>query len=200
MLVAALFRRIHIPVDVSGFLFNGLLVHIEKLHGVLFHTDDLFIFNEIYIPGILQYRRHIRRDDASVLCVPNDQRAVLADRIELLWMIFEHDPKGIRPLHTMHDLDNRLKGIALIIVIQKMGDHFRVRIRHKLISLRRQLLFQLQIIFDNSVMYYDNALIRVKMRMRVHIRRLPVCCPAGMADSHMPRKYLPVMGQFTEYF
>ena len=59
MLIAALFRSIHVPFDVDRLFLDLLFIHIEELHRILLHADDLFIFDKINISRILQYRRHI---------------------------------------------------------------------------------------------------------------------------------------------
>ena len=53
-------------------------------------------------------------------------------------------------------------GILIIVIIQHMGEHFRIRFRNKLIPSALQLLFQREIILYNSVMYNGNSTLRIK--------------------------------------
>ena len=139
MFIAALLGSVHIPLDPDRLLADRFLIHTEELHRLFCHADDLFILNKIYLSGIPKHRRHIRGNDAAPVRMPYDQRTVLAYRIEFLRMILEDDPQGIRPLHTVHDLGDRLQRIPLIIIIQKMGNDLRIRLGHKLIPVLLKL-------------------------------------------------------------
>ena len=91
--------------------------------------------------------------------------------------------QGVGTLHTPQHPEDRLHGISLIIIIQKVGEHFRIRLRHELIALFLQILFQLQVIFNDPVMHNGNGFIPVKMRMRIFIAGYSVGCPSCMADA-----------------
>ena len=129
-----------------------------------------------------------------------DQRAVFADGIKFFRVIPENDPQRIGAFHPVHDLCHGLQGIALIIIIQQVGDHFRIRLGYKHIPVALQLLFQLQIIFNDPVVDHHDTLILVKMRVGIHIRRRTMGRPAGMADTKGSGKGLPAMSQFTKHF
>ncbi len=143
MLITALLCGIHIPLDPHGLLFNGLLVHIEEPHLILCHKDDLFIFNKINVPRVLQDCRDVRGKDAAVIHMPYDQRAVLAHGIQLARMIPEKDAKRIRALHPVHDLGDSAQRVSVIIIVQQMRDDLRIRVRDKFIAFHFQLFFQL---------------------------------------------------------
>ena len=200
MFIPALFRRIYIPVNMGRVFLDRLLIHIIKFHGICCHADDLFIFNEINISCVFQDCRYIGCDNTSPLCMTDDQGTVLSHGIKLIRMILKQNTKGIGSLHPVHDLCDRLKRISFIIVVQQMGDHFGICIGYKFIPLCLQLLFQFQIILNDPVMYHNDTLLFIKMRMRVHIGRFSVCCPACMPDPDRSRKRFSPMRQLTQHF
>ena len=135
MLIAAFFSRVGIPLDRDRLLRDLLLVHRVKMHVVSTETDDLLVLDKIDFSGIFQYRRHIRRDKAAILILPHDQRTILSDRKDLIGMVCEQDPKCIGSLHAVHDFCDRLQRISVVIIIEQMRQHFRVRIGDKPVSL-----------------------------------------------------------------
>ncbi len=199
MFIPALLGSIHIPLNPYRLLHNLFFIHVEKLHGLFRHTDNLFILDKIDIPGITKHRRNIRSNNASAFCMAHNQRAVLAHCIKFIRMIPEHNSQSIRPFHPVHDFRNCLQRVPLVIIVQKMGNHFRICLRHEFISPFHKFLLKLQIVLNNTIMNHYDTFICIKMRMGIHIRRRAVSRPACMADSHGSRKHCPVMGQFTQY-
>ena len=59
-------------------------------------------------------------------------------------------------------------------------------LRYKLVSSALQLLFQLDVVLDNSIVDDYNRLFGVQMRMGVRIRWGTMCRPPGMPDSAYP--------------
>ena len=200
MLVAALLRRVHIPVDVDGLLLDGLLIHVEELHLFPRHADDLLVLDKDHVPGVLQHSRHIGSDDAAVLRVSHDEGTVLADRVELIRVVTENDAEGVGSLHPVHDLGDGPQGIPVIVVVQKLGDDLRVRLRDEGIPLLLQLLLQLDIVLDDAVVHHRDGPARVKMGVGVHIRGRPVGGPPGMPDPQGAGQHLPAVAHLIEYF
>ena len=131
MLITALLGGVGIPLDRDRLLGDLLLVDSIKMHMVGAETDHLLIFDKIDLSGIFQYRRHIRSDKAPFLILPYDQGTVLSDCKDLIRVFREHDPERIGALHAMHDLGDRLERISLVVVVDQVRQHLRVRVRDK---------------------------------------------------------------------
>ena len=103
MLITAFFCRIHIPVNMDGCLFEFFLIDIVEVKAVAGQFHDLLIFQVIDISCIFQDSRDIRCDQIALRARSDNQRAVFADRINLIRVIAEHDAKAIGSLHAVHD-------------------------------------------------------------------------------------------------
>ena len=76
--------------------------------------------------GLIQDRRNIRSDKASVLALSNDQRTVLAGCKQFARIVLENNTKCIRTADTEHcsgDCFQRGSGF-LIVVIYQLHSHF----------------------------------------------------------------------------
>ena len=69
-----------------------------------------------------------------------------------------------------------------------MGNDLGVGLRQKFVSLSGQFFLQFQIVLNNTVVYDDDGMIMVKVRMRVQIGRNAVSGPSGVADTDRSRK------------
>ncbi len=67
MLIAALFRRIDIPLNGHGLLLNLLLIDVVEGHGVPRQPDNLLILNVIDASRITQNGRNIGGNQISSL-------------------------------------------------------------------------------------------------------------------------------------
>ncbi len=67
-----------------------------------------------------------------------------------------------------------------------MGDDFSIRFSHKLVIGLAQLLFELEIIFDDAVVNYDDAAGAIAMGMSVFFSRPAVSGPACVANAVGP--------------
>ena len=114
--------------------------------------------------------------------------------------ILEDDPKRIGPFHTVHDLCDRAQRVSVIVIVKQVRNDFGVCVRDKLIAFLHQLLFQLQVVFDNPVVHDRNASVSVQMRMSVHIRRLAVSRPSRMADPEYARHGTAAVSDLLEHF
>ena len=141
MLIAALLRSVGIPLDCDRLLGELLLIHGIEMHVVSAQADHFLIFDEINLSGILEQRRHIGRDKASILVLPDYERAVLPDCKDLVGVLCKQNAQRIGPLHAVHHLCDRLERISFIIIVNQMRQHLRVRVRDKGVALGDELFF-----------------------------------------------------------
>jgi hypothetical protein len=87
------------------------------------------------------------------------------------------------PLRVYGFLHSVFQQDILRIFLDEMRDDFRVRLGLKLVPFRDQLMLQLEIILDNSVMNYDNLASPVAVRMRVLFSRAALRRPASMSEE-----------------
>ena len=81
-----------------------------------------------------------------------------------------------------------------------MGNDLGVGLRQKFVSLSGQFFLQFQIVLNDAVVYNNDRMIMVKVRMRVQIGRNTVGCPSGVADADGSRKGCAVLCQLLKYF
>ena len=198
MLIAGLFRGFRIPVNGHRLLLHFFLIHVVNMKAVGSQADDFLVFNIGHGSCVFQDCRDIGSDEAAFSVLPDDEGAVFSYRKQLPGKISEQDSQGVGAFHTVKDLGNGYHGILIIVIIQHMGEHFRIRFRNKLIPSALQLLFQREIILYNSVMYNGNSTLRIKMGMGIHIAGRSMSCPPGMADSKHSRHSCSVMCQFLQ--
>ena len=66
-----------------------------------------------------------------------------------------------------------------------MSYHFRVRFRLENVAFFHKVLFQSQIVFNNTIMNHHKMVMAVSMRMGISVGRLAVSSPAGMSNADM---------------
>ncbi len=71
----------------------------------------------------------------------------------------------------------------LVMVADEMGENFRVRLRHKLVSLGQQAFLQKLVVLDDAVVDEGDLAGLVEVRVGIGIGRRAVRRPAGMADA-----------------
>ena len=198
MLIPCLLSSAGIPVNKDRLLRSLLLVHRIEVHVIRPQAHHLLIIHIINFPGIFQNRRHIRSDKAAFLILPYNQRGILSGRENLVGTVRKKNAQRIRAFHTVKHLCDRLKRIPFIIVIKQMGQHLRIRLRHKMIPLVREHFAQLDIILNNTVMYHGNRFRLIEMRMCVCVARHAVCRPPCMPDAADSRHGLPAPGDIFQ--
>ena len=182
--IAALADCLHIPVRRFQLFLHRLSKGIVDLHAVTVQHGDLLVFQQIVIPCVLDDCRHIRGNEALALANAHDQRAFTAHGIHLIRMVGEDDAQRIGALQVTDGLGNRLNGTAVIAVVQQPCHHFRVRVAGEGHALAHEEVFQLLVVFNDAVVHDGDS--SAGVGMRIHIGRLAVSRPAGVADAHMP--------------
>ena len=186
MLVAALFRRIHIPFDDFGFLLHLVAVQIVEGDAVGAHPRKLQIIQIVNITRIFQNRRNIRSQKRTMFCFAQNERAVLARGIDFIRIIAEHDRQRIGSADSnqrMVDRVHRRAQIFFIIIIDQLDRDFRIRLGIEYIALAQQLITKLLIVFDDAVVHAHDVFIIAYVRVRVRFAGFAVGRPARMPDA-----------------
>ena len=197
MLITGLFRRFRVPVDGYGLLLQLLCIHVVNMKAFRREAHDLLILNVGYGSGITQDRWHIGSDEAAFPVLSHNQWAVLSHREQLPGKIRKKDAEGIGAFHPVQHLGDGLHGISLIVIIQHVGQHLRIRFGDKMIAPLRQLFPECQIILDDTVVHHRDGFLFIEMRVGVHIARSAMRSPAGMTDSQRSRHGGAVVGELA---
>ena len=97
----------------------------------------------------------------------------------------KHHAKSIGSADPQHSSGKRLQrraGLPVIVIYQFYRD-LCIRLGVKRIAGLQKFVFQLLVIFNDSIVYQYNRPVLRAVGMRVILRRLPVRRPPGVADS-----------------
>ena len=79
-----------------------------------------------------------------------------------------------------------------------MRDNLGIGFRNKFKTLLFKKFAQLEVVFDNTVVYHRKLARTAEMRVRVRVGRLAVRCPPCVSDSDVARKCLAASGFLFE--
>ena len=186
VLIAALFRRVDLPVNVGDLLFHRLhqvVVALDALPGEhrefpVLHVDDF--------PGVLDNGGNVGRQELAAVAQAQDQRAVLPGRDDAIRLISADDAQRVGALDAAEHLAHRLEDVALVEVLHKLGHHLGVRLRLEGDALIDQKFLQLRVIFDDAVVHHGDPAAPAHLRVGVDVGRRPVGGPAGVPDADLP--------------
>ena len=185
--VTALFRRGNFPVNVVVLLFDRQLHRVIDLNRVARQNGDLAVFHVRNVSCVLDERRHVGGDEVAAVAVAKQQRRVLSRRIQPLRIVCADDAEGVRTLDAVqHHVDRVLHAVHLVepqTIFQQLRDDLAVRFRGKLYALLLEKFPDLQIIFNDPVVYQRDLAVLGHMGVGVDIVRFAVRCPAGVADA-----------------
>lgn len=130
VIVAALFRGVHVPVDVVMLLLRraaALVIDADAAGG---DHRQLPVIHVHHVPGIGEQRRHIRGDEVLALTIAQQQRRVLPDGDEPVRCVAADDAQRVSALHYGEHIVYRLKEVAAgdVAVLQQLGHHLRIRL------------------------------------------------------------------------
>ena len=185
MLVAALLRGLGVPGDGRQFLFDLLPVDIVEMHLSFREDGHLHVADVIDVARVLEDRGHVGGDVGPVRSLSHDQRAVLPRAVQAVRFIFEEDAEGVGSPDPEHRPGNGLQRVVVpaVVVVHQLDRGLRVRLGMEAVARAHQLVLQLLVIFNDAVVHQRDLPVVRGVGMRVHLRRLPVGRPAGVADA-----------------
>ena len=123
----------------------------------------------------------------SSLPRPIDDRRAVADGDDLFGIV---DRDQDEREHAAHERQRAahgvLEAVAVHLALDQMRDDLGVGLGLELVSLRLQLVLQLEVVLDDAVVDDDDAAGAVAVRMRVLLGRPSVGRPARVADAVEP--------------
>ena len=142
VLVAALFRRGDVPLDALRLLLDGLQLLVVEVDGVPGEDSDLLVFQPVDVPSAGEDGRDIRSDVVLPFPDADDQGAILPHGEDAVRAIGADDAQRVAALHLGDDLLDSLQHVALVVVFQHLGYHFRVRIGDELHAPADEVVFR----------------------------------------------------------
>ena len=103
-------------------------------------------------------------------------------------MAFLHDGDGIGAHHMVQGDTNGLKEVdmlALLHVLDEVGEHFRVGRRQESEATFLQFLAQAEIILNNAIVNQGNIATLGAVGMGVHLVGLTMGGPTGVSDANV---------------
>src|SRR3990172_1331625 len=110
------------------------------------------------------------------------QRRSVAYSHNLLRLICTKNGARIDSSYLTKRQQNGRFQIASIVFFDQMSEDFSVGLRRKGVLFRLQTVFQLEIIFDDAVMYHDDTPLAVPVRVGVLLSGASVCGPPGVTN------------------
>ncbi len=181
--IAAFLRCRRIPRDRRRLTRDGMTVGVGEVHLVLSDHRHVPLFEIGHFSRVREHRHHIGSDVGRVLRPTDDQRAAGARGNQRSGFALGNHRQRITAPHVFRREPHRIGQLILLlkILIDQMGDNLRIGFRFEFVAVFLQLLLQLLIVFDNSVVH-QHAPFR-SMRMGILFRGLPMGRPPSMADS-----------------
>ena len=186
VLISALFSGGDLPVHLMALLFHRAeigVVHPAVVGGEL---GDLPVVQVADLPGVADDRRHVGGHEVEPLPKAQDERAVLPGGDQPVGAVGAQNPQGIGPLDAVEHLGDRVQDIAVIVVLQQMGHHFRVGLGDKMHAVGLEKFLDLGVVFDDAVMYHRDAAVLAHVGVGVDVGGFPVGGPAGVAQADAP--------------
>ena len=190
-----------------GVPFDGLYVardraafDIENLDAFFTDLGNIAVFHKDHAPRVRQERRHVGGQKVFFFAQTNDERRVFAGGDQAIRIVRRDNTERIGALHLLQGCDHSLRQIAFEIFFDQMGEDFGVGLRLKLVAPGDQLLLEIDVILDDSVMNHDISAFAAGMRVSVFFGRTAVRRPARMpqADRAIERLARELLFQISE--
>ncbi len=103
-------------------------------------------------------------------------------------MIGVHHHQAIGALHLVEGAFDRLQQVAVVFILNEVGDDFGIRFRRELVAFKPQLFAQLVVIFDDAIVHHHDGTIMAHMRMGIFLRRFAMCGPTRVPHANRAGK------------
>ncbi len=183
--IAPLLGRGRVPADAAVLLLQGGSLAVKHVHALGRQHGDLPVVHIGHVPGVPENGRGVGGDKVFPPAESDDEGAVLPGGNQGVGVVGADDAKGVGPLDPPQAASHGLQHISALPVVefQEVGHHLGVRLGGKGRPLPGELLFQLQVVFDDAVMYQGNFSVPADVGMGVHVVGLPMGGPAGVPDA-----------------
>ena len=152
-------------------------------------VGDVAVLEEDDPVRVGQDRGDVRGEEALAVAETDDERHVLAGADQPVALADVHDDDGIGAFELAERLAERLGEVALVGLLDEVGDRLRVGLRGQRVAARLEPVAQLAEVLDDPVVDDRDLARAVAVRMGIEVVRAPVGGPArvGQADRGVRR-------------
>src|ERR1700730_7845460 len=202
MVVAALFRHDGVPGDMLRRALDGPAVMIHYADALLGKHGDVAVGEEKDFARVLQQRGNVAGNKKFALADADHGRWSHTCRNDLVRVFRRHEHERVDAAQLFQRAAYGFfewRGLGMLL--HQVRDDFGVGFRDELVSLALQLLFELQIVFDNAVVHDNDLAGAVAMRVRVLFGRSAMGGPARVADSvgALDRRFLENFFEIAQF-
>ena len=185
VLVAALFRRLGVPVDLEDLLRHDFAAAIRDVHAVRLDDRHLTVIDDVGAPRARDDRGDVGRDEILPFAETDDKRIVLLRADQAVGMLARHEYESVRAFDARKHLAHRGLEVAVVDFLQQVCDDLRIRLRLEGMTFFNQIFLQRHIVFDDAVVHNGKIARAVCMRMCVAVRRTSMRRPTRMPNADM---------------
>ena len=181
------------------FLFHRFQEDVIDLDALAGEDGDLAVLHVGHVPGVLDEGGHVAGHHVEPVAVAQHQRTVLPGGDELFGMLGADDAQAVGAFDAVEHLLHGVQDVPLIVVVQQLGHHFRVRIRVEQDALLLQELLDLHVVLNDAVVHHCDAAGVTEQGMGVDVGRLPVGGPAGVTDADGAEHFFAAVHLFGQH-
>ena len=185
VIITAFFRSGDIPCYIVDIFFDFVFIQIQNGDAIFFQYNDFVVIQQIIVFCVFQQSGNVRSDEVFIFTDTNQHRAVFSNCNDFIRFFATQDAQCVRTSNSADNTDQCINHIAVIVVIEQLCNNFSICFGSKNITFFFQFRFQLQIVFDNTVMHNGNSAVHACMRMRIHIAGCAMGCPSCMTDTNL---------------
>ena len=188
VLVAALLGGGEIPVDRERLRLGGIAVEIGDLVAVAGDHDELVLAEFDGLAGVLDERRHIRRDERLAFADADDQRRGASGGDDGVRVVGVGHDQGERTFETTADGSHAGREVARGVAVHigagdEVSGGLGVGVAGHLDAFGLELVPQGGEVLDDPVVHDRDALRGVAVRVRVAVDRSAMGGPAGVPHA-----------------
>ena len=203
ILIAGLLGSFRVPLDGGERLFDDVAVQVVEGHPARFQAAQLHVADVINIPGEAQDGRRVGGQKGLPFAHADDHGAVLAGGPDLAGIVLKHHRQRVGAANAHHGVvDGVHRGalVFLVVIVDEFHRHLGVGGGIKAVALFGQLVFQLLVVFDDTVVHRHHVHVVAAMGVSVGLAGLAVGGPAGVADPAAARQGQPPVDLFRKDF
>lgn len=184
--VRAQLGRARVRVHGFHFALDGLAIDVDDPAARQLQVDHVAFFQVNDLVGRAGQRHGVGGNKVFTIAQADDQGRALARGHHAVRFVAAEDGDRIRAVEAFHGLLHGIEQVAVVHVLDQVGDHFRVRLALEDVTQGRQFGAQLVVVFDDAVMHQRHAGVlfrRGKVGVRIEVDRRAMRGPARVRDA-----------------
>ena len=140
---------------------------IKETNAVAGDDGNFVLVQKENRPCVWKDSGNIRRDKTLTIRASHDDRGALPDGNNLLRIVGGDRCKCKQPLQLRKRFQDCLFQVSIEMLLDQVGDHFRVRFGSECMSVRDKLSLQAKVVLDDSVVGNNDAAFAIPVRMGI---------------------------------